>query len=806
MQDLRYAVRSLRQSPGFALAAVLTLALGIGANTAIFSVINSILFRPYPYTEPDDLVVLRSMNQKSDVESGGLSFNDFVDLREQNKVFKEIGLVRTRTIILSGSDKPLQMKGAEATPSLFQVIGGRALAGRTFLPSEGQPGGSKVVVLSQRLWERELSADPDIVGKTIQLDSQPFVVIGIVPPSAQFPDIDAAELFIPLSLDPAKAERQRRSFIAMARLNPRVSVANAQAEISGIANRLEREYPDTNKSWGVRVITLREYRTDRFKALSTILFGVVAFVLLIACANVANLLLQRAGARQREIAIRSAIGAARSRVVAQLLTESLLLAVLGGLLGLLLSAWGLQLLVAAIPQELPSYMNNFGVDGKVLAYMGAISVLTAILFGLFPALQVSKPNLTETLGDAGARSSGGTGKQRMRKALVMAQIALSVILLIAAGLMIKSFRRLQEADPGFNPKNALTLQISLPGIKYAEPHQRTAFFKEATSRLASVAGVEAVGLTNDLPIGNGVDVPFGVDGQSEEERKDNGPAIIQFVSGDFFKALSIPIVQGRAFDQQDFGDVQGSIIVNTATVRRFWPDGDPLGKRMQLDLPGDDDPWLTVVGIVGDARGGPQRRETPFELYVPYPLRPVTAFSTMDVVVRTTAGDPLTAASPLRSQLQALDPDLPIVSIRPLDQVLSESMWLQKISGMLFGVFAVVALLLAAIGMYGTAAYSVSQRTREIGIRMALGARAQDVLKMVLRQGAVTTAIALAVGLGGAFGLSRLLGRLLYGVKSTDPAIFLFVTLMVAGVALLANYIPARRATKVPPVSALKYD
>ena len=805
-QNLLYAVRSLRQSPGFVLAAVLTLALGIGANTAIFSVINAILFRPYPYTDPEQLMVLRSMNQKSDVESGGLSLNDYMDLREQNRSFKDIGVVRTRTIVLAGADKPIPLKGADATPSLFDVVAGKPIAGRTFLPAEGEPGGPKVAILSQQLWEREFESDPAVVGRTLRLDGQPYEVVGIVPPSAQFPDIDAAELFVPLALDRAKMDRQRRNFLALARLKSGVSVANAQAEANGIAQRLEREYPDTNDAWGMRVLMLREYRTDRFRTLATILFGVVAFVLLIACANVANLLLQRAGARQREIAIRSAIGAARSRIVSQLLTESLVLSVLGGVFGLLLAVWGLRLLVAAIPQELPSYMNDFSVDGKVLVYMGTISVLTAILFGLFPALQVSKPNLTTTLGDAGARSSGGLGKQRMRRALVMTQLALSVILLIAAGLMIKSFRSLQNADPGFNPKNALTMQIALPTTKYAEPHQRKAFFREAAARLASVPGVDAVGLTNDLPIGNGVDVPFGVDGQSEEDRKENGPATIQFVSEGYFRALGIPIVKGRAFETQDYGDLQETIIVNTATVRRFWPNEDPLGKRLQIDLPGDDDPWVSVVGIVGDARGGPQRRETPFELYAPYPLRPVTAVTTMDVIVRTTAGDPLTVASPLRAQVQGLDPDLPIVSILPVQQVLSESMWLQKISGMLFGVFAMAALTLAAIGMYGTAAYSVSQRTREIGIRMALGASAKDVLRMVLGQGASTTAIALLIGLGGAFGLSRMLSRLLYSVKSSDPAVFLFVALVVALVALVANYIPARRATRVPPVTALKYD
>ncbi len=801
LQDIRFALRSMLRTPAFFVVAVLALALAIGANTAIFSIINAILFRPYPYQDPDQIVMIRTANPKSDINSADVGFLDYLDYREQSKSFQEIALVRPRRFNLAGVDQPERIRGAASTGTLFRVLGGKPILGRTFL-TEDAPGGEKVVVLSERLWQRNFNADPQIVGKTIKLDSDAYTVVGVIPSSAQFPDTDVAELFVPLALDAGKEFRHSRTHMAIARLKPGVSAQAAQVEMSGIAQRLEKQYPETHESWSVRVLTLREYRTRRFAALSFILFGVVAIVLLIACVNVANLLLQRSAVRQREIAIRSAIGAGRGRIVSQLLTEAVVLAFFGGALGLLLAYWGLKLLVRAIPQELPSYMNNFNIDGRVLAFMVGISLLTTLLFGLAPALRLSRPNLTGALSEAGSRA--GSGRNRARNALVVAEIALSLVLLIAAGLMIKSFRRLQDIDPGFKPESSLNLQISLPENKYPSGVERKAFLLRAVERLSGLPGVEAVGTTTDLPIGEVMNARFTVEGQSEQQRKENPLAAFRVVSGDFFRATAIPVLKGRPLRPVDFGERPQSIVVNTHFADRYWRGQDPIGRRVRIDVT-EADPWLTIVGVAGNLNGPEVEGEERLEVYVPYPLTEKTAYTTLDFILRT-PGDPLSIASAVRKEFAALDPDIPVENLRPMEQVLAESFWLQRISSVLFGVFAGVALILATVGLYGSMAYSVAQRTHEIGIRMALGARARDVLRMVIGQGMVLLAIALVIGLAGAFGLSRVLGRLLYEVRSTDPMTFLVVSLLISAIALIANYIPARRATKVTPVIALKYE
>jgi putative ABC transport system permease protein len=477
------------------------------------------------------------------------------------------------------------------------------------------------------------------------------------------------------------------------------------------------------------------------------------------------------------------------------------LAFFGGALGLLLAYWGLKLLVRAIPQELPSYMNNFSIDGRVLAFMLGISLLTTLLFGLAPALRLSKPNLTGALSEAGSRA--GSGRNRARNALVVAEVALSLVLLIAAGLMIKSFQRLQSIDPGFKPESSLNFQVNLPENKYPGSVERKAFLLRAVERLSALPGVEAVGTTTDLPLGEILNARFTVEGQSEQERKENSLTAFRLVSGDFFRASAIPVVKGRPLQPVDFGERPQSIVVNARFANRYWRGQDPIGRRVRIDVT-DADPWLTVVGVAGNLNG-PEVEGERLEVYVPYPLTEKTAYTTADFIVRT-PGDPLSIATAVRKELAALDPDIPVANLRPMEQVLAESFWLQRISSVLFGVFAGVALILATVGMYGSMAYSVAQRTHEIGIRMALGARARDVLRMVIGQGMVLLAIALVIGLAGAFGLSRVLGRLLYEVRSTDPMTFLLVSLLISAIALIANYIPARRATKVTPVIALKYE
>ena len=804
-QDLRFVLRSMVRSPGFSVVAILTLALAIGANTAIFSIVDAILFRPYPYQNPNDLVVLRSFNPKIDVDNTSLSYVDFVDFRKQNRVFKDMAAIETGRYNLTGGDEPVRVKGAAVTPSLFPMIGGKPLLGRTFTPSELGPGSERVVVLSEKLWTRRFDADPSIVGKPVKLDGQLYSVVGIVPATAQFPDTDAAELFVPIDLDPSAELRHSRRHLVIARLAPGVSVDQAQSEMSGLAARFGQQYPKEDAGWDVAVSTLREYRTHRFKALSLILFGVVGMVLLIACVNVASLLLQRSAAREREVAVRSAIGASRFRVVRQLLTESVVLALVGGAAGILLAFWALKLLVRAIPNDLPSYMNNFGIDGTVLGFAVLASLVTAVVFGLAPSLRLSRPNLTESLSDAGSRSSGGVGKQRVRNALVVVEVALSLILLIGAGLMIRSFRQLQSVDPGFDPTHTLTAQVTLPENKYVTPEQRTQFVEEFVRRLAAIPGVQAAGSSTEMLLHDGLHARFRLEGQTEEERENNPLPGFRLVSGDFFDAAGLSIVRGRAFTPQDRQSPPRSVIVSESFAKRFWGSDDPIGKRVRIDVT-KDDPWLDVVGVANDLTSLDGRGEdVRYELFVPYPFIDQTAYTGLSFVVRT-PGDPLAVAPGLREAIHGIDADLPLVKVESMEQTLAESLWLQRITSTMFGLFAAVALLLATVGMYGSMSYSFSQRTREIGIRMALGARAGDVLGMVLRQGALLVLISVVLGLGGAFGVSRLLGRMLYGVPSTDLATFAVVTLLVILVSVVAMFIPARRATRVQPVRALKYE
>ncbi len=802
-QNLRFAVRSLLRSPGFFAVAVLTLALGIGTNTAIFSIVNALLVRPYPYREPDRLVLVRSVNPKIDESNGDISLQDFRDLREQSEAFEDAAAIRLRRYNLASIDEPVRVRGAQVSASLFPLLGGRPLAGRTFAPAEDTPGAEKVVVLTEPLWQRAFGSDPAVVGRTITLDGQPATVVGVVPPAAQFPDTDAAELFVPLALDPAASPRDDRDFLVLARLAPGVSVPEAESQVEAAAQRLAQVHPDTNASWGARVMTLRDFRTRRFRSLSVVLLGVVGLVLLIACVNVANLLLQRAAVRQREIAIRSAMGANRSRVVTQLLTESLVLAVLGGGLGLLLSMWGLKLLVRSIPQQIPSYLNDFGIDGRVLAFMLGISLLTAMLFGLVPALRLSRPNLVETLGDAGARASGGVKAQRLRTGLVVLEVALSVMLLVAAGLMTKSFQRLQNVDPGFQPAGAVVLEVTLPRGGYSEPHQKVGFVETVLERLGAVPGVQAVGFTDDLPIGDPDTVRYTVAGQSAEQGRENPEIGLQVIGGDYFGAMGIPLLRGRGFGRADAApEAAPAVIVNARLAEVAWPGAEAVGQRLKVHL--EEETWMTVVGVAADVRARALADErVPPEIYVPYTVLP--GFDTLSLTVRA-AGDPLALAPALRAEVRRVDADLPVTDIRTFEVVLARALWLQRFSSVLFTVFAVVALLLAAVGIYGTVAYSVAQRRREIGIRMALGARAADVVRLVVRQGMAPVAAALVLGLIGAFALGRAMRRLLFEVGGTDPAVFVGVTLLIATVALVASYVPARRATRVPPVSALKLE
>lgn len=801
LQDIRYHLRAMLRNPGFFAVAILTLGVAIGATTAIFSILNALLFRPYPYPDPEQLAIVRAVNPQLDVDNASVSFVDFTDFREQSETFQDLAAIRTMEMNLGGVDDPERVKSAEATAGLFDLLGGTPVLGRTFRPEEDRPGATPVVVLSRSLWERRFNADPGVLGTTIELDGTPHQVIGVVPPEAQFPDTDMAELFVPAARDPSQLSREGREELVIGRLAPEASVTEAQAELAGIAARLARDHETSNESWSVSVRTLREFRTRRFATLSLILFGVVGLVLLIACLNVSNLLLQRATHREREIAIRTAIGAQRSRVVAQLLTESVVLALAGGALGLLLAYGGLRALVQAIPQQLPSYMNEFGIDVRVLLFLLAIALLTAVVFGLAPSLRLSRPDLRQSLSDSGTRSASGGG-HRTRNSLVVVEIALSVILLIGAGLMTRSFLKMQSVDPGFEPRNSLALEISLPESRFVDAIQRTQFLDRAVERLSSLPGVESAGAASSLPLDDGAYVRFGLEGQSDEQVQTNPLVAFRSIRGDFLAAAGIPLLEGRRFDS---GDLQepSSAIVSSNLARRIWPDERAVGQRLGLVISGETT-WVEVVGVSGDlAQLRPGLEDERYQLIVPYPFLEKLAFSDVALVIRT-VGDPLDVAPAVRRDLQALAPGLPAPEIRTLQEALDQTLWFQHITSRLFAIFAGIALLLAVVGLYGAMSYSFAQRTREIGIRMVLGAKPGDVMGMVLRQGGVLIAVAVAIGLAGAFGMSRLLGRMLYEVRGTDPVTFVGVTLLVVLVALAAVWVPARRATRVQPVTALR--
>lgn len=803
LQDIRYHMRAMLRNPGFFAVAILTLGIAIGATTAIFSILNALLFKPYPYPEPEELVVVRAVNPELDVDNASVSFVDFEDFREGSQTFDDLAAIRTRQMSLGTSDEPTRVKGAEVTAGLFDLLGGQTVMGRTFRPEDDRPGAAPVAVMSRSLWQRVFNADPDILGTTLELDGTRHEVVGVVPPEAQFPDTDMAEVFVPAARSATQLSRESREELVIGRLAPGVSVDEGEAELAGIAARLAQDHVESNEGWGVSVRTLREFRTRRFASLSLILFGVVGLVLLIACLNVSNLLLQRATQREREIAIRSAIGAPRSRVLAQLLTESVVLALTGGALGLLLAYLGLRALVRAIPQQLPSYMNDFGIDPGVLVFLLAITLLTTVVFGLAPSLRLSRPDLRESLGASGARSTtGGGGKAR--NTLVVVEIALSVILLIGAGLMIRSFLKMQAVDPGFEPANALALEVSLPEDGYSEAVQKTAFLNRAVERLAALPGVESAGAATSLPLDDGAFVALRLEGQSDDQARSNPLAAFRSVKGDYLEASGIPLLEGRAFDSRDQQGAR-SVIVSANLAQRLWPGERALGQRLDISVGGDPN-WAEVVGVVGNlAPLRPGDEEERYQVIVPYPFLDGLAFSDLAFVLRT-AGDPLDVAPQARRELRALAPGVPEPEVQALQEAVDRTLWFQRISSMLFTVFAAIALVLAVVGLYGAMSYAFAQRTREIGIRMVLGANPGDVLRMVIRQGGVLIAIAVAIGLAGAFGTSRLLGRLLYDVRGTDPLTFGVVTLLVVLVALAAVWLPARRATKVQPVIALRNE
>jgi len=804
LQDIRYGARMLLKSPGFTAVAVCSLALGIGANTAVFSVINAVLLKTLPYHEPQSIVLVWGEDKAASNSRGQVSATDVADWRARNHVFEEITAFGSVRPSMTGSGEPQRVPGAQVGDGYFTVMHAKPLLGRVFTLEEQQDGQDYVVILGYGLWQRQFAGDPNVIGKTLMLSGRPHTVVGVMP--ADFESlptslIDApAELYRPVAEPPNEKERASRHLRAIARLKPGVTLEQAQAEMDLIARQLAQEHPATNAGGGIHLVSLREDLIGRIRPALLMLFGAVGFVLLIACANVGNLLLARSAARNKEIAIRAALGAGRNRLVRQFMTESLLLSIAGGGLGVLAALWGTTLIESASANVLPM-LGHIEIDTSVLVFTALMSVLTGILFGIIPAWRASRPDLNETLSDGGRHSGAASTRSPLRSVLVVSEVALALVLLICAGLLIKSVMRLRDVDPGFKPDHIVTMNVWLPSAKYPKAPDWNSFFHRMIEQIEAMPGVEAAAVTSVLPVSDNFDRRM-IEVEGQPKGPGENPDIDNYmITPDYLRVMSISLRQGRALTAQDTENAPLAVLVSETMARKLWPGADPIGQRVRFynSDPAELRPWRTVVGVVRDVRQYGLDTVAPMAMYETIAQFPTSA---MTLVVRTTS-DPSSMVGSIRREILALDKDQAVFNIATMEQLLSDSISLRRFSMFLLGLFASLALILAAIGIYGVIAQSVSQRTHEIGIRMALGAQARDVLKLVVRQGMSLTVVGIVIGLAGAFALTRLLANLLFGVGATDPTTFLWIPLFLASVSFLACYIPARRAAKLNPLTAL---
>jgi putative ABC transport system permease protein len=802
-QDLRYGVRMSMKQPGFTLIAILMLALGIGANTAIFTVVDAALLRALPYKAPERLYHLWEATPQKEYAQREFSYPDFLDY-QQNRVFEEIAAYRGDAALLTGRGEPELVMTPAASANFFSMMGVEPVIGRAFRPGEDKPGAERVTVLTYGLWRRMFGGDAGIIGQALIIDGASYTVVGVLPANFQFA-LMPADLWLPYQ--PTEAQLTRRFLHGtnlIGRLKSGVSIEQAQAEMSAIASRIERDHNQSHAGTGVRIVPLREQLVGDVKPILMVLLGAVGFVLLIACANVASLLLTRSLARQKEVALRVALGADRWRVIRQLLTESAMLALLGGAAGLLVASWGVDALVAALPEDqlnsLP-FLKSLRIDAGILAFAFWLSLLTGIVFGLAPALQATAANLYESLKEGGRAASGGA-RRRLRSALVVAEIALAVVLLTGAGLMMKSLLRLLQVDVGFDPHNLQTMTVLLPASKYGDSNRQAPFYEQLIARLKALPGVSGAGTVDILPLIGGNTTRFNVVGDPIPPPGREVEANIRVVNESYFQTLGAPLIKGRLFDEHDEADAPGVVIINKSLADRLFAGRDPIGRR--LSYTGTNSNSDLVIGVVGDVKITGLDEAIKPVLYYSYRQ---SASLDNSLVVRTSA-DPATLVGAIRNECRALEPDIAIFNARTMEEMISDSpaSFMRRFPALLIGVFAGVALLLESVGLYGVMSYSVGQRTHEIGVRMALGARAPDILRMVLKQGMALACAGLAIGAAAALALTWLLGAMLYEVSASDPATFALVSVALGVAALLACYIPARRATKVDPMVALRCE